>query len=136
MSGLTFVIEHSDNCQVHQWNTRLDEAKYKAHAQSMAQAIMDAVPGASVVLNQCPKEFHESPIYCQLIPNDDDRCPTYQIVPKLYAFEVSVNGVLLFSKLLSKMWPNYALVSSKCAEAAERIRRGQDISDLATQGGG
>ena len=33
-----------------------------------------------------------SDIYCQLIPNEDDNDPYYQVMPRMGAFEVSVNG--------------------------------------------
>ncbi len=48
-----------------------------------------------------PKEHAMSDIYCQLIPNDDPNQPYYEVVPRIGSFEVSYNGVLLFSKCLS-----------------------------------
>jgi len=45
-------------------------------------------------------------IYCQLIPNDDESMPNYEVVPRIGSFEISINGVLLFSKCLSGCWPN------------------------------
>jgi hypothetical protein len=41
-----------------------------------------------------PKEFAMSDIYCQLIPNDDDKNPYYEVVPRIGSFEVSFNGVV------------------------------------------
>ena len=35
-----------------------------------------------------------SDIYCQLIPNDDEQDLFYQVMPRMGAFEVSVNGVV------------------------------------------
>jgi hypothetical protein len=35
-----------------------------------------------------------SDIYCQLIPNEDENMPNYEIVPRIGAFEISVNGVV------------------------------------------
>ncbi len=35
-----------------------------------------------------------SDIYCQLIPNEDEAIPNYEIVPRIGAFEVSINGVV------------------------------------------
>lgn len=35
-----------------------------------------------------------SDIYCQLIPNDDAVEPYYQVMPRMGAFEVSINGVV------------------------------------------
>jgi len=33
-------------------------------------------------------------IYYQLIPNEDESVPNYEIVPRIGAFEVSINGVV------------------------------------------
>ena len=41
----TFVIEYCINCAQHSWCTRHDEAKYQRNAQSVANAIKQAVPG-------------------------------------------------------------------------------------------
>ena len=60
----------------------------------VASAIKAAVPGASVIFNLVPKVHAMSDIYCQLIPNEDEAVPNYEIVPRIGAFEVSVNGVV------------------------------------------
>jgi len=44
-------------------------------------------------------------IYCQLIPNEDEDVPYYEMMPRIGAFEISHKGVLLYSKMLSQMWP-------------------------------
>ena len=41
-----------------------------------------------------PKEYAMSDIYCQLIPNDDEKNPYYEVVPRIGSFEVSFNGVV------------------------------------------
>jgi hypothetical protein len=41
-----------------------------------------------------PKVWAHSDIYCQLIPNEDDNQPYYEVVPRIGTFEVSVNGVV------------------------------------------
>ena len=56
------------------------------------------VPGAEVIFNLVPKEYAMSDIYCQLIPNDDAADPYYQVMPRMGAMEVSINGVV--SKIL------------------------------------
>lgn len=62
-----------------------------------------------------------SDIYCQLIPNDEASQPFYEVVPRIGAFELSFNGVLLFSKMLSKMWPNALAVAQKCEKVVEAV---------------
>lgn len=52
------------------------------------------VPGAEVIFNLVPKEYAMSDIYCQLIPNDDAADPYYQVMPRMGAMEVSINGVV------------------------------------------
>lgn len=68
-----------------------------------------------------------SDIYCQLIPNDDEVQPFYEMVPRLGAFEVSFNGVLLFSKMLSKVWPNATAIGNKCVRVADAYNGGGDL---------
>ena len=67
---------------------------------SVGQAIKECV-GANnceVVFNLVPKVYAMSDIYCQLIPNDNEQDPYYQVMPRMGAFEVSVNGcVSIFS---------------------------------------
>ena len=60
----------------------------------VASAIKEAVPSATVLFNLVPKMFAMSDIYCQLIPNEDDNIPNYEIVPRIGAFEISINGVV------------------------------------------
>lgn len=77
---------------------------------------MEHVPGSQVVFNQVPKIFAMSDIYCQLVQNFDDNNPFYDVVPRIGAFEVSFNGVLIFSKCLSGCWPNFMSVATRAME--------------------
>jgi hypothetical protein len=49
------------------------------------------------------------------------------MVPKTGAFEISFNGVLFFSKLLSGMWPNFDLIGSKSRLIYEDYINKRDI---------
>lgn len=49
---------------------------------------------ADVVFNLVPKKYAMSDIYCQLIPNDSESDPYYQVMPRMGALEVSVNGIV------------------------------------------
>ena len=105
----TFVVEHCENCKTHSWNTRHDEPKYKKYGLDskfilndkgiVAKTIMELIPDAVVVINKTPKEWVDYDIYCQLVPNDDDNDPYYNIVPRTGAFEVSFKGVVNFRPL-------------------------------------
>jgi hypothetical protein len=81
-----FIIEHCENCQSHQWNTRHDANAYKQHAINrkylhllffcfsfaplifriylVGNAIKALVPDATVVYNLVPKLWAMSDIYC------------------------------------------------------------------------
>jgi len=83
----------------------------------MAASISAAVPGAIVQKNQVPKAWAMADIYCQLIPNDDEANINFDMMPRLWSFEVSYKGVLVYSKLLSLMWPSFTAVSNRCAGA-------------------
>ena len=45
----------------------------------VGDAIREHVPGATIVFNRVPKQYAMSDIYCQLIANDDDNNPYYDI---------------------------------------------------------
>ena len=113
-----FVIEQCNNCRIHQWNTRLDENKYNAYSASLTSEIQANVGNATILINQVPKEWAMADIYCQLIPNDDENNDVYDIMPRMYAFEVSTrpeNGsaFILYSKIMALMWPHYVSLGKR-----------------------
>ena len=52
-----------------------------------------------------------SDIYCQLIPNEDDNDPYYQVMPRMGAFEVSVNGCVSNQQIYLQLVENALPVS-------------------------
>ena len=62
-----------------------------------------------------------------MIENGDENNPYHDIKPRSGSFEVSINGVLLFSKCLSKAWPHYAALAKRCAEVTKAIEAGQEL---------
>jgi hypothetical protein len=64
--------------------------------------------GSSVQMcfNEVPKDWAMSDAYCQLIPDNDDNNPCYQMIPRIGAFEVSYKGIVVFSKLMTRVWPH------------------------------
>ena len=117
----TFVIECCNNCGAHSWCTRHDEAKYESATAEVTAAIKSNVPNANVIVNKCPKPWYEKEVYCQLIPNDDDNNPNYDILPRIGAFEVSTvinnTDILFYSKQMSSMWPNATMLGKRIGEA-------------------
>jgi predicted Rdx family selenoprotein len=100
----------------------------------VANAITKEVPNCKVVYNMVPKNFAMSDIYCQLVHNSDDSNPFYDVVPRIGSFEISINGVLLFSKSLSGIWPNYIAIADKARKVAEALAKNQDIAHFQTSG--
>lgn len=54
-----------------------------------------------VYINQVPKQFANKSIYGKLAPSNDGKKDTFDITPRLGAFEVSFRGIIMYSKLLS-----------------------------------
>ena len=122
------MIECTENCQAHAWNTRLDENKYIEFFKKQAAAIIDRIPNAIVMKNQIPKNYLHYDLYNNLIQNDDETCPYFAQVPRIYSFEVSYKGMLVFSKLKGGYWPNCALVADKCAAVVQEEAQGRDCT--------
>ncbi len=62
-----------------------------------------------------PKEWANYDSYCQLIP-DNSEADCYSMIPRIGAFEITYQGVVIFSKLLSQMWPNFESVAARLKE--------------------
>ena len=85
--------------------------------------------------NQIPKSYVDYDLYYNLVPDESPDYPYFDQLPRLGALEVSYKGnvsansltlQLIFSKLLSKTWPNIMLVADKCAGMVEALMRGDD----------
>jgi len=81
-----------------------------------------------IMKNQIPKSYLNFDLYNNLIQNDDETCPYYQQVPRIWAFEVSYKGMLIFSKLKGGYWPNTELVADKCAGMVREESQGGDCT--------
>ena len=73
-------------------------------------------------MNKVPKPWAEKDTYCQMVHNSDDNNPNYDILPRVWAFEIStvIDGVdiLFFSKMMSRMWPSAGAVAGRIANFA------------------
>jgi len=71
-------------------------------------------------MNSVPKPWYEKETYCQLIPNEDDNNPNYDMLPRIGAFEVSTVhdnvDILFYSKMMSSMWPNPTSLAARVKE--------------------
>ena len=115
-SDYQFVIEYCQNCSVHAWNTRHDEAKYEAYKNGIKAEIQAYFPNAVFHENCIPADFAFSENYTQLVPDSHANNTHYDMIPRLGAFEVSTvvktadgrkYDVLLYSKLKSLTWPHF-----------------------------
>lgn len=70
----------------------------------VSAAIIERIPNALVMRNQIPKQYVDHDIYCNLVPNTDDHCPTYQQVPRTGAFEVSYKGFVSLRRILCHLF--------------------------------
>jgi hypothetical protein len=64
------------------------------------EKLIEKIPGCTAVRNKIPKNHVNYELYCNLVPNEDDREPFFDQVPRTGSFEVSYKGMvsqLLFS---------------------------------------
>lgn len=66
-----------------------------------------------------PKKWAEHDAYCQLIPDFEDENQVYEMMPRLGTFEVTYKGIIVFSKLLTNIWPSLHNVSKKVVQLFE-----------------
>jgi hypothetical protein len=81
-------------------------------------------------MNEVPKSWAMQETYCQLIPSNDDSRPCYQMIPRIGAFEVSYKGVLIFSKLLTSVWPHVPSVAKHIANMINDSNGGMNDNAL------
>lgn len=80
-------------------------------------------------MNKVPKTWANHDIYCQLIANEDDNNPNYDMLPRMGAFEVSTvyenrehkQEILFYSKMMSSMWPHATALAKRIKAFAEDI---------------
>ena len=65
--------------------------------------------------NEVPKVWADRDTYCQLIPCYEENRMCYSMIPRVGAFEVSHQGVIIFSKLCLQYWPNVPMVAKRVA---------------------
>lgn len=98
---------------------------------AVAGAVNEAL-GAKVdtLTNEVPKVWAMNDCYCQLIECYDDAMPCYQFIPRIGAFEVTYQGVLLYSKLITKEWPHVPSVAKRLAECIKAAKNGTAQAEL------
>ena len=68
-------------------------------------------------MNQVPKNWIDHDLYSQLIPNEDDEEPNFDMIPTIGAFEISTvidrTPIQFFSKLKLRYWPRAPAVAAR-----------------------
>ena len=59
----------------------------------------------------------------------DERTAQTAIFPRLGAFEIQVDGILIYSKILSSAWPNYDYIVEKIEQIKKEKENGQNLSE-------
>lgn len=106
---LSVEIEYCVNCHQHAWCSQHDEDKYRYFYEQTRDAILKKIKvGDDIAIR--PKDV---PTHFQKINKHSKDNKYYDIqkdqevyFPRLGSFEVFVDGVLVFSKLKSSLWPN------------------------------
>ena len=134
----TFIIEYCTNCSSHSWNTRHNEAKYLQMAQQVETAIKAALPKADIncraghfsfdlldpmqitgTQQQYQPTDHmfaiaERNLHLRPMPSANPSEPTRFVKLDKMAIgglEVYFNGIRLFSKIQSGLWPHAELLA-------------------------
>lgn len=125
------VIEHCINCKAHSVHLRHDEQKYLNFAQQLSAAIAaETGKPTQTLYNEVPKAWADRDTYCQLIPCYDDKRMCYSMIPRVGAFEVSICGVIIFSKLCLQYWPHVPSVAKRVAACLKDKASGMDEGTL------
>ena len=132
------VIEFCVGCGQHSWNTRHDENKYKGYAMEVADGLRERMPDVQIFANEIPTHFMFSDNYFQLIPENPAREDTYEMLPRIGAFEVSTvldhqskrGDVLFFSKLMSSCWPHVPSLVKRIEKCIQHNKEGGDANGL------
>ena len=65
---------------------------FSPHKSTVASAILERVPGATVLKNQIPKSYVDYDLYYNLVPDESPDYPYFDQLPRLGALEVSYKG--------------------------------------------
>jgi len=82
------------------------------------------------LFNEVPKVWADRDTYCQLIPCYDEKRMCYSMIPRVGAFEVSHQGVIIFSKLCLQYWPHVPSVAKRVAALLKDKAAGMDEDSL------
>ena len=64
------------------------------------------------------------------MPNEDSALDHYDMIPRIGAFEVSYKGIILFSKMMSGVWPHFQAVAKFVEELLKDVANGTSLNEL------
>ena len=139
-----FYIETCSNCASHavMFGNQHSEKKYIQFADDLKTKIQAAIPEAKVLINQYvnPNPEHRDMCAVEGSLHDMDilsRATKGRSVNNIlsgydtlrYGFEVYFMGVRMYSKIVTRLWPNNTLLLNKLVRAWGDHKNGQSILD-------
>ena len=129
-----FCFEIQQSWSTYDFHTRVDQSKYSQFEQMMVTKLTQMLKEAGfddrfgILVNQVPQEIFD-------VQSSGDGSKTYvmDVDPRLWSFECQIQGVLLFSKLQSGLWPNCTSVANKCLRVAQDLWDGKNITHYVTK---
>ena len=103
------IIEVCANCAGHKWCTRHDETKYNGMFEEVKKAIQEAIGGEM----QITKNLNIKK-------------------PKIGAFEVTCNGIVIFSKIKSGLFPVPGSLAQRVKLFVTDYNSGKDVAAYST----
>lgn len=98
------------DCHLHNWCSRHNEAKYHDFFHKLEVKAKNLIPHPRIIKNAPPAHYQPRNMAAtaglQVHHYFDEEAEEEVAFPRHGAFEVKVNGILIFSKLQSNLWPN------------------------------
>ncbi len=106
---LNVEVETCTDCHLHSWCSRHDESKYAEHFDRLKKKLASVIPDAIINRNPVPTHYRKLPNKSSVGENKyfDEKKEEFILYPRFGAFEVFVDGILVFSKLKSNVWPKH-----------------------------
>lgn len=114
MSEGVVVIEVCEKCHEHAWCTQHDESKYNA-IYTAVKAQLEVHPNGSLK------------VFRNVNPNNLKQ----KIIPRRGAFEIILDGVVVYSKISSTLFPAPGIINDRVTKFLQDKNGGGDLSKYA-----
>lgn len=106
--NLAIEVECCVDCHLHVWCSRHSEQKYNELYLKVQAKAQEVLKSYSIIKNKVPEHYRQKKSLSKMLGEhkyfDELQHEVVQF-PRHGAFEISVNGMLIFSKLKSNLWP-------------------------------